>query len=550
MSKNLIDMRFFHNLKNHPIIPLLLTIVVFGFFLFSSLNFVTVGDGYEFRAEIAREMMVQGNYLVPTLGGTLKLTKPPLYYDYIIMFYKIFGSTNLFVARLSSIFASLAVLLSVAFYAKRFLNLKNPYWLLLILFFQPLYLYFSRRVETDMFLSLEILLMFISMHVALRFNRPYLKTLSYLLLALVFFTKGPIIILFIAMWLLLYRISYGKEYFLEQCKKIVDWKGIIVLLGIFAFFIVNYIPIKDQFIAKGVSEVGIRFPLISYLKNPLLLLYFFIIKNPLEFILHLFPFTLFLYYLKTIKDPAYKIIKIMFCGIVLSIFLFAEVNNNYYVPAIPFLAILVSKLLSEHNQRIDKLTIFIVILMTSLLCFLFYFLVPIYGLTVYLAILALSISIIVLVLFSPYKRIPFVLSLALFSFILFNYIDPLDQSNEYKIYYKQIGNEFNLNNNIPIYRFSGNKAAFAFGLKKITKHVPQDKLGSTLKEDGECYIVIDKQQESEFIQQSPDIIIMKELPFKSKFAESVYPKILDKFPLEVKIDTPDYNFMWLKSKTQ
>jgi len=413
-------MTFIKNFKNHPPTLIILLIAIFIFFIFSNINLVTVGDGYEFRAEIAREMMAENNYLVPTLGDSIKLSKPPIYYDYIILFYKIFGSTDLFVARLSSIFASLVVLLSVAFYAKRFLSLKNPYWLLLILFFQPLYLYFSRRVETDMFLSLEIMLMFISMHLALRFNKPYLKTLAYFILALTFFTKGPIILLFIVMWLLLYKISNSKEFFRSQFIKLFDWKGVLILFSVFAFFFINYLPLKDQYIAKGVAEVGIRFPLISYIKNPLLLLYFFIIKNPLEFIFHLFPFTLFLFYLRSIKDPAYKIIKIMFGGIVLSIFLFAEVNNNYYVPAIPFLAILVSKLLSEQSQKVSRLTIFIIISMTSLLCFLFYFLVPIYGLPIYIAIIVLSICTIILVLLSSDKRLPFIITLALFSFILFN----------------------------------------------------------------------------------------------------------------------------------
>src|SRR5689334_21146566 len=60
-------------------------------------------------AEVAREMVTSGDYVVPRLNGSVMLTKPPLLYWLTAGVFRVAGSTEY--ARIVSVVAALATLL-------------------------------------------------------------------------------------------------------------------------------------------------------------------------------------------------------------------------------------------------------------------------------------------------------------------------------------------------------------------------------------------------------------------------------------------------------
>ncbi|QGP55819.1 Undecaprenyl phosphate-alpha-4-amino-4-deoxy-L-arabinose arabinosyl transferase [Piscirickettsia salmonis] len=91
-------------------------IVLVSFFYFSLLGlraFTTPDEGR--YAEIAREMVVTGHYLIPTLDFAHYLQKPPLYYWLVAAAFKLFGISDT-VARIpNALFGVLGVWLSYGF---------------------------------------------------------------------------------------------------------------------------------------------------------------------------------------------------------------------------------------------------------------------------------------------------------------------------------------------------------------------------------------------------------------------------------------------------
>ena len=73
------------------------------------------------NAEAAREMWVSGNYWVPTFNGELRTDKPPLHYYFMLLGFKLFGTTVLG-ARFFSAVMGFVMLLATFGFARRHLG--------------------------------------------------------------------------------------------------------------------------------------------------------------------------------------------------------------------------------------------------------------------------------------------------------------------------------------------------------------------------------------------------------------------------------------------
>lgn len=83
-------------------------------FVFLDASPVYILDESKF-AEAAREMLVTGNYWIPTFNGSLFVDKPPMQYFFMMLGFKIFG-INAFGARFfSAVIGLLTVLLPINF---------------------------------------------------------------------------------------------------------------------------------------------------------------------------------------------------------------------------------------------------------------------------------------------------------------------------------------------------------------------------------------------------------------------------------------------------
>lgn len=170
-------------------------------------------------AEVAREMLMRGEYLVPHLNGEVYFDKPPLFFAIIALFSKLTGEVTALSARLpSAVFGVLTLLVVFALGGR----LKGPSMgmlsaLILCTSFQ--FFWLSRRANIDatltFFTTLSIFAFFVGGHSERNRWAPYL--LGYLSMALGFLVKlqPAVIVPFLAI----------VPYFLWKRGKgfVLDW---------------------------------------------------------------------------------------------------------------------------------------------------------------------------------------------------------------------------------------------------------------------------------------------------------------------------------------
>ncbi|RLA86248.1 MAG: hypothetical protein DRG31_00785 [Deltaproteobacteria bacterium] len=169
-------------------------------------------------AEVAREMLIRGEYLVPHLNGEVYFDKPPLFFAVIALLSKLTGEMTALSARLpSAIFGVLTLLLVFALGGR----LKGPSTgllsaLILCTSFQ--FFWLSRRANIDatltFFTTLSIFAFFVGGHSERNRWAPYL--LGYLSMALGFLVKlqPAVIVPFLAI-VPYFLWKRGKEFVLD-----------------------------------------------------------------------------------------------------------------------------------------------------------------------------------------------------------------------------------------------------------------------------------------------------------------------------------------------
>ena len=105
---------FFQNLLKKKIIFLLIIIAISYIFFFLNLGSYSLKEPDEGRyAEIPREMVETGDYIVPHLNYVRYFEKPPLLYWMIALSYKIFGVSEWSFRLPNALFALLSALLFI-----------------------------------------------------------------------------------------------------------------------------------------------------------------------------------------------------------------------------------------------------------------------------------------------------------------------------------------------------------------------------------------------------------------------------------------------------
>ncbi len=109
------------------------------------------------NAEVAREMLALGRWLVPHYDGLAYLDKPPMLFWLMAGSFKLFGLSQ-WAARLPSAIAALAVLLLVGYWGRRTFGRASGIKAGLIFATAPMVIIFSRLVIFDMLLTLLVTL--------------------------------------------------------------------------------------------------------------------------------------------------------------------------------------------------------------------------------------------------------------------------------------------------------------------------------------------------------------------------------------------------------
>ncbi len=145
------------------------------------------------RALVAGDMMINGNYIAPKMNGRFYLNKPPLYNWIVIVFFKVFRSTNEWVFRLPSILSLLAFGLLVFKIVKQRLKDVRLAWVIAIatLTGGNLWIYSAYLGHIDITYSVvSFLQIFVLYHYGEKGNWKKAFAFSYALASIGFMMKG------------------------------------------------------------------------------------------------------------------------------------------------------------------------------------------------------------------------------------------------------------------------------------------------------------------------------------------------------------------------
>ena len=301
-------------------------------------------------AEIAREMVVTGDYIHPTLLGIYHYHKPPVTYQLTALGYILFG-INEFGARF---FLSVALLLQVFLIYKIGLLLfkkeKIAIASSLIYFSFPLVLISARNLTTDAFLT-TFILWGIYFWLLRKQGRSVLFLYGfYLLLAVAFLTKGPVVLLppfiFISVWKLINweKLRFSKHTMFGTLLFLVisaSWFAVVILDQP---LLLNYF-VKDQIVKRSVEAE------IFHRSKPFW--YYLVFAPLLGLPWFLFITTEAVKKFKMIKRKR-KIESILLWSSVLLLLIFSLFSSKlilYILPVFPFIALLGGSLMESISIK-------------------------------------------------------------------------------------------------------------------------------------------------------------------------------------------------------
>jgi 4-amino-4-deoxy-L-arabinose transferase-like glycosyltransferase len=193
---------------------LLVVLLLPAVMLYPTLNFHLLEPDEGRYAQIPKEMLTQGSWVVPTLQGEPYLDKPPLMYWLVAISYSIFGITPA-AARLVPALCVHLTILAVYLIGRRSIGQRGAFWAALLLSIAPGFVCIARLLLLDGLLTLCVTMSVLCGFEAVRTGRLKLGWWSAAAVAsgLGFLTKGPIseVLLFVPLWVFGFLASGGEE---------------------------------------------------------------------------------------------------------------------------------------------------------------------------------------------------------------------------------------------------------------------------------------------------------------------------------------------------
>lgn len=305
-------------------------------------------------AEISHEMLVNKDYINPTLMEVHHFHKPPITYYITIFGYKIFG-VNEFGARF---FLQIAILIQLVLIYKitllLFGNKSLALTSVLIYFSMPLVLISSRNLTTDAYLNTFVLAsVYFWLAYKIKYHKPFLLYLFYLSLGFIFETKGPVGLIFPLFFIISYKLIYKDK--IE--KNIHQFLGFILFLIVstvwFISLIIDNHDFWDYFIDRQLKD-----RMFSNSFNRGKPFWYYLVTVPLLG----FPWAIVLMvylkskFLKIFKDKKMLMVLYVTTFPIFGIFsLFHTKLILYVLPMFGFMAIISAKILSEVSHKALKI---------------------------------------------------------------------------------------------------------------------------------------------------------------------------------------------------
>ncbi len=338
------------------------------------------------RANVALEMILSGNYSVPTIGADYYYNKPPVYNWLLVLVYQLTGSFSEFVTRLPALIPLFLFAITIYYTVVYFLKDKRLALLsaMLSILNGRMLVYDSLLGHIDIFYSWLTFISFISIYYFYEKKQWFLLFLvSYIITAITFLSKGMPSIVFQGLTIISLCI-YTKNF-----KKLFSWQHIlsgIVCLLIIGLYFYNYslynpdlngyiATIWDQSSQRTAASVGF-WPSVKH-----------IFLFPFEYCGHLFPASLllvFCFHKNFLKDLWHnsflKFCVIIFLANIWIYWLSPETRPRYLLMLFPFLFIIWSHAYYIYRERFVKVNrvfeavlIVLCITVTLAIPFAFYF---------------------------------------------------------------------------------------------------------------------------------------------------------------------------------
>ncbi len=307
------------------------------------------------RAYIALEMIFSGNFIVPTMMGESYFAKPPFFNWVIILFYKLLNSYSEWAVRLPTVISLILLGTFNFLFVKKFFNKTIGFYSSLFFILSgTIYFYFSLLGEIDIFYSLIIYLLIISIiYFHLKNNLAYIYIYSFFFASIGFLTKGFPSVIF------LYITLFTVFIFDRQFKRFFS---IYHILGIFIFvltvggyfYIYNqYHPIQD-YINHLWSESAGRTVVENKLQSALIHL----IKYPVQSIFALLPFSILVIFMfrKSVFNEIFsnRVLKIIFLVFIFNYLIYwisPGANQRYVYMLYPFFILIYTYFYFNHYKE-------------------------------------------------------------------------------------------------------------------------------------------------------------------------------------------------------
>lgn len=150
--------------------PFALVFAMSGLLLYPCLSFHLFEPDEGRYAQIPREMLTAGEWIVPTLQGEVYLDKPPLFYWLVMMSYSIFGFHDS-AARFVPALAMHGAVLLTHLLSRRIVGERSALWGAILLTVSPIFLGIGRLLVLDGLLTLWVTLALLAAYLALHEGR-------------------------------------------------------------------------------------------------------------------------------------------------------------------------------------------------------------------------------------------------------------------------------------------------------------------------------------------------------------------------------------------
>ena len=259
------------------VISIILLLLVAAVILFINIGGWDLWNPDEPRyAEVAREMLKTGNYLVPHINAHIYPDKPPVFFWLIALCSMPFGDVSAAAARFPSALAALGVIFITCLLGRKLYSQTVGIFAGLILLSTAQFFWLAVRANIDMTLTLWTTLAIFLLYCG--YTRERGKHVCYLLayffMGLATITKGPVGIAIPLVTMLLYCIVQ-KQY--GQLKKLDLLPGLIIIAATAALWLVpacilggnEYTQniLFKQTVGRAVDSYSHKQPFYYYLEN-------------------------------------------------------------------------------------------------------------------------------------------------------------------------------------------------------------------------------------------------------------------------------------------